>query len=98
MAILPSGGHFGDTDSRMIRIQETTRTIPFYRPVPLTNLPLIYHREHLFPYTSIGDTDTGPVDQSFRMVQLENEFLRVEVAPELGGRVYSIFHKRVGQA
>ena len=81
----------------MIRIQETTRTLPFYRPVPLTDLPLIYHREHLFPYTSYGDTETAPVPRAFRMVVLENEFLRVEVAPELGGRVYSLFDKRIGQ-
>jgi len=81
----------------MIRVQETSRTIPFYRPVPLTDLPLIYHREHLFPYTSIGDTESTPVDRAFRMVQVENEFLRVDVAPELGGRVYSLFDKRIGQ-
>ena len=31
------------------------------------------------------------------MVTLENEFLRVEVAPELGGRVYSLFDKRIGK-
>lgn len=31
------------------------------------------------------------------MVILENDFLRVEVAPELGGRVYSLFDKRIGR-
>jgi hypothetical protein len=81
----------------MIRIHETTRIIPFFRPVPLTDLPLIYQREHLFPYTSCGDTEATPVPRAFRMVVLENEFLRVEVAPELGGRVYSLFDKRIGK-
>src|SRR5262249_18303911 len=81
----------------MIRVYETHRSIPFYRPVPLTALPLIYHREHLFPYTSYGDTETTPVARAFRMVVLENDSLRVEVAPELGGRVYSLFDKRLGK-
>lgn len=81
----------------MILIQETTRTIPYYRPVPLTDLPLIYQREHLFPYTSYGETETEPVPRAFRMVVLENACVRVEVAPELGGRVYSLFDKRVGK-
>ena len=81
----------------MIQIRETTRKIPFYRPVPLTTLPLIFHREHLFPYTSYGDTEPEPVSRSFRMVVLENAALRIEVAPELGGRVYSLFDKRIGQ-
>lgn len=81
----------------MIRLRETSRTIPYHRPVPLTSLPLLYHREHLFPYTSYGDTETTPVPRTFRMVELENDFLRVEVAPELGGRVYSLFDKRIGK-
>jgi len=81
----------------MIRITEVARTLPFYPAVPLTNLPLIYHREHLFPYTSYGETAETPVLRAFRMVVLENDTLRVEVAPELGGRVYSLFDKILGQ-
>jgi hypothetical protein len=81
----------------VIRVQETNRTLPYYRPVPLTSLPLIFHREHLFPYTSYGDTEPTPVERAFRMAVLENDFLRVEVAPELGGRVYRLFDKRIGK-
>jgi hypothetical protein len=81
----------------MIRIRETTRAIPFFAPRPLTTLPLIYHREHLFPYTSYGETDATPAPRAFRMVVLENDLLRVEVAPDLGGRVYSLFDKRAGK-
>jgi hypothetical protein len=81
----------------VIQVQETTRELPFYRPVPLTELPLLYHQEHLFPYTSYGDTASAASPRMFRMVVLENEFLRIEVAPELGGRVYSLFDKRIGQ-
>lgn len=81
----------------MIRIQETIRPLPFYRPVPLTRLPLLYHREHLFPYPSYGDTEATPVSRDWRLVSLENEYLRVEVAPELGGRVYSLLDKRIGR-
>lgn len=81
----------------MIRISHGVRTLPFHRPVPLTDLPLLYHREHLFPYTSYGDTEAASVPRTFRMVALENEHLRVEVAPELGGRVYSLFDKRLSR-
>ena len=52
----------------MIRHSETARTLPFYRPVPLTSLPLIYHREHLFPYTSYGDTEATPVPAHVRLL------------------------------
>src|SRR5260221_3030740 len=79
----------------MLRIHETSRILPFFKPFPLTTLPLIYHREHHFPYTSYGDTEATPVPLAFRMVILENESLRVEVAPELGGRVYRLYDKRI---
>jgi hypothetical protein len=79
----------------MIQVRETPRAIPFHRPVPLTRLLLLYHREHLFPYTSYGDAETAAVARVWRMVALENDFLRVEIAPELGGRVYSLFDKRI---
>lgn len=79
------------------KLREATRRLPFYEPVPLTRLPLIYHREHLFPYVSYGDTWTGPVSRPFRMVVLENAALRIEVAPELGGRVYSLFDRRISK-
>ncbi len=81
----------------MVRVYERTRSLPCFRPIPLTRLPLIYNREHLFPYASYGDTESVPQPRSFRMVVLENEFLRLEVAPELGGRIYSLFDKRIGR-
>lgn len=81
----------------MIRIQETTRTLPFYPTSPLTRLPLLYHREHLFPYPSAGDTAAEATPRPFRMVVLENNLLRIEVAPELGGRVYRMLDKRTGR-
>ncbi len=81
----------------MILIRETTCRLPYYAPIPLTPLPLIYQREHLFPYESFGDTAPTPVGREFRMVSIENEFLRVEVAPELGGRVYRLFDQRLGK-
>jgi hypothetical protein len=81
----------------MSDVRESVRELPFYQPIPLTQLPLLYHREHHFPYASYGDTATEPVLRAWRTVVLENDALRVEVTPELGGRVYSLFDKRIGQ-
>lgn len=50
----------------MIRIRETARTLPFFRREPLTDLPLIYERGHLFPCSSYGDRATIPVRRAFR--------------------------------
>lgn len=68
-----------------------------YEITPLTALPLLYDPEHLYPYTSYGHTAEAPQSREMRFVMVENEHLRVTVAPELGGRVYSLFDKRIGQ-
>ena len=54
----------------MLSLTETTRTLPYFAPAPLTVLPLIYHREHLFPYASYGDTAATPVPRDFRIYRL----------------------------
>jgi hypothetical protein len=81
----------------MIRVQETTRLLPYYQPRRLTRLPLLYQRDHLFPYASYDDTADASAPRAFRMITVENQFLRIEVAPELGGRVYCLYDKRIGQ-
>lgn len=47
----------------------------------------------IYPYLFMGGTRYSAVKQSFRMVTMENEYLRVMVAPDIGGRVWSIYDK-----
>jgi hypothetical protein len=81
----------------MPTLSQTTCVLPYYAPLPLTELPLILAREHLFPYTSYGDTLTESVRREFRLLVLENEAVRVSVCPDLGGRVLSYFNKTTGK-
>jgi hypothetical protein len=76
---------------------QTTCVLPYYAPLPLTELPLILNPEHLFPYTSYGDTLTDSVQREFRLLVLENDVVRVGVCPDLGGRVLSYFNKTTGK-
>ena len=81
----------------MPAISESTCILPYHAPVPLTDLPLILDREHLFPYTSYGETRSEAVPREFRLVVLENASVRVSVCPDLGGRVMSYFNKATGK-
>jgi hypothetical protein len=77
----------------MPTLSETTCVLPYHAPVPLTSLPLVFHRDHLFPYTSYGDTLGTPVSREFRLLVLENDAVKVTVCPDLGGRVMSYIDK-----
>lgn len=81
----------------MPTLSESTCILPYHEPVPLTSLPLVFHRDHLFPCTSYGETRTTAVPREFLLHVLENDFIKVSVCPELGGRVMSYFDKSTGR-
>lgn len=81
----------------MLTVRESTQEVADHPITPLTRLPLLYDPEHLYPYTSYSETAAEPVPRRMRLLHLENDALRVLVAPELGGRIWSLFDKRVGR-
>jgi hypothetical protein len=57
-------------------------------------IPTIEDPEGVYPYESFCETSKRPIIKKFRMLSIENEYLKVEICPDLGGKVHSIFHKR----
>ncbi|MEW6753817.1 MAG: DUF5107 domain-containing protein [Candidatus Latescibacterota bacterium] len=51
----------------------------------------------IYPYSMLDDLDPDRQDRTYLALVLENEFLRVTVLPELGGRLYSAFDKTAGR-
>jgi tetratricopeptide (TPR) repeat protein len=47
----------------------------------------------IYPYTMQDEFSSGKVDQTYRALFLENEYLKVTCLPELGGRIYSVLDK-----
>jgi Domain of unknown function (DUF5107) len=55
------------------------------------------HVDHLMPYLHQDDYGRDRRPGELRLVVLENDQLRAEVVPELGGRVWSLVHKPTGR-
>jgi hypothetical protein len=55
------------------------------------------HVDHLMPYLHQDDYGRDRRPGELRLVVLENNQLRAEVVPELGGRVWSLVHKPTGR-
>ncbi len=50
-----------------------------------------------YPNRVVMRVDRGtPVERPFRVITLENEYLRIELMPQLGGRIFSACDKRTG--
>ena len=86
-----------------VRLWETNEVIPTYRAAPPDPNPRFYGgrtyqgaRATFYPYP-VQDRLTGVrTDQSYRVVYLENDQVRIGILPEIGGRVFSAVDKANG--
>src|SRR5260221_14000388 len=67
------------------------KTYDFDDPDPIARLGPIY------PYYRFdGYTDT-PINKEWKVVELENEFIRVMILPEIGGKIWAAWEKATGK-
>ncbi len=91
------------TDASSVKLWEEQITIPTYLAgAPEPNPMFFFGRESqgaqgpVYPYP-MYDTLTGKkVDKSYTAVYLENEYLRIGVLPEIGGRIFEGVDKTNG--
>ena len=90
--------------AQQVMMSETEMVIPTYQIGPASPTPVFYRPEnyqaaqlHIYSYafqgTSMAEEKT---DKSYKALLLENEYLRICVLPELGGRWYYAVDKRNG--
>ncbi len=89
--------------SAQVKIYEGRETIATYKPEKNEISPLFYTGRgvqgaegRIYPYpsqTNLGETLS---DETYEMVYLENEFIKVKVLPAFGGRLFSAIDKTNG--
>ncbi len=63
---------------------------------PIPHFPLT-ERDKFYPYPAQRDIAGQAHPRAWTVLCMENEYLRIQVMPELGGRVFSIYDKLAGQ-
>lgn len=78
--------------------REETLTLPTYLAGPPDPNPPFQRSGYwdIYPYSMLDDLGVERGSRDYRAVILENEYLRVIVLPELGGRLFSAFDKASG--
>jgi tetratricopeptide (TPR) repeat protein len=82
--------------SQTARISEEIRvldTYPFSEPNPV---PILVRDARLYPYHSFEGYAATSRPQEWKVVTLENEYIRVFVLPEVGGKVWGAVVKETG--
>jgi tetratricopeptide (TPR) repeat protein len=73
--------------------------LPTYPWLPALKHPYFRGTDgrNIYPYPMMDNLSRGKETRSYRTVVLENEYLRVTFLPELGGKVFSVLDKTVGE-
>lgn len=77
--------------AQTVSVKDTViRTYNFSDPDPVARTDRVY------PYTRFNNFAFNAVDRTWKMVVLENDYLRVKIFPEIGGKIWSIYDKKQG--
>jgi len=76
--------------------QEPTvfQTYPFSDPNPV---PSLAYNPDIYPYFNFDGFSVKPEKKEWNLITLENEFLKVTVMPEIGGRIWGAIEKSTSE-
>jgi tetratricopeptide (TPR) repeat protein len=75
-------------------VKESYRAMPTYDfsdPDPVPNISRIY------PYFKFDGYSAQPVDKEWKIIELENDYIKVFITPEIGGKVWGAIEKSTGK-
>ena len=81
----------GQERATVTEVTRLMKTFPYSDPDPA---PLI---GPLYPYFRFAKFSASPIDKEWKMVKLENPFVRVFVTPEIGGKIWGAIEKASGK-
>jgi len=76
-----------------VEINEVALTIPTYELLAEDLNPIFDKRLDPYPYTLQNSRSNQITEHIYQAVVIENEYLKLTILPELGGRLYSAFDK-----
>ncbi|MEX2512135.1 MAG: DUF5107 domain-containing protein [Cyclobacteriaceae bacterium] len=80
-------------EARITQEPVTYTTYPFSDPSPV---PSLAYKRDIYPYFKFEGYSVDPVNKEWNRVTLENEYLKVTIMPEIGGRVWGAVEKSTG--
>ncbi|MGD2246747.1 MAG: DUF5107 domain-containing protein, partial [Candidatus Aminicenantes bacterium] len=75
-----------------VRVEETEMNIPTYRVGPDDPFPPFWNGR-VYPYPMQTDITREKIEKTYDVVVLENEYIKVLILPELGGRILAALDK-----
>lgn len=91
MAALFLNNAYAQQDATIKEYQKTFKTYPFSDPNPVPNL------EKIYPYFRYDGFSDQSKEQSWKVVELDNDYISVQILPQIGGKIWTAIDKRNGK-
>ena len=82
----------GREPARVREYQKTYRTYPYSDPNPVPVMTVFY------PYFRFDGFTSVPVEKEWKVVELSNEFISLEILPEIGGKIWDAVDRATGKS
>jgi tetratricopeptide (TPR) repeat protein len=82
---------FAQQDASIKEYNKTITTYPFADPNPIPAFTNIY------PYFRYDGFTDKPVQKEWKVVELENEYIKLTILPQIGGKIWSAIEKSTGK-
>lgn len=79
------------TKATVREYKKVFKTYPYSDPNPIPTMGKIY------PYFRYDGYTNKPIDKEWTVVELENEYIKVMILPEIGGKVWAAIEKATGK-
>lgn len=91
------GSVYGQNNAGKVVCTEYEEYMLTHHLVPAGPVPTAFDANGVYPYVSYSETVNRPEPVLYKFITLENEFMKVTICPDLGGKVMSIIHKPSGK-
>ena len=86
-----------------VKVTEVDETIPTYLSGPPSPDPMFYFGRdsqgaegRIYPYPLYNNLTNHKADKTYHLIYLENEYIKIGIIPEIGGRLFSAVDKSNG--
>jgi len=91
---LPPGDPKGGIKTKITEYSKELKTYDFNDPNPI---PVLLNNPKIYPYFTFDGYQKEAENKSFKIIELENDYIKVFVTPELGGKVWGAIEKSTGE-
>src|SRR5437868_8300799 len=82
---------YSQQKSTIKEYKKVFKTYPFSDPDPVPDVGKIY------PYYRFDGYTDKPIQKEWKVVELENDYIKVMILPEIGGKIWTAIEKATGK-